>query len=65
MLLHGLEDDDKKLYIQILRNVEIKFSRLWPEQKSKQFPEVYSSVVKSKAPQQVGRFIPSAKTSPD
>jgi DNA-binding MarR family transcriptional regulator len=48
MLLHDLEDDDKKLCIQILRNVEVKFSRLWPEHKSKQFPEVYSSIVKSK-----------------
>ncbi len=48
MLLHDLEDDDKKLCIQILKSVEVKFSRLWPEHKGKQFPEVYSSVVKSK-----------------
>lgn len=48
MLLHDLEDDDKKLCIQILKSVEVKFSRLWPEHKGRQFPEVYSSVVKSK-----------------
>jgi len=48
MLLHDLEDDDKKLCIQILKSVEVKFSRLWPEHKSRQFPEVYNSVVKNK-----------------
>ncbi|MBT1684981.1 MarR family winged helix-turn-helix transcriptional regulator [Dawidia soli] len=47
MLLHDLDDADKKLCIQILKGVEVKFSRLWPEHKGKPFPEVYTSIVNS------------------
>jgi DNA-binding MarR family transcriptional regulator len=46
MIMHDLEEDDKKLCIQILKNVEVKFSRLWPEHKTREFPAIYSSVVK-------------------
>jgi DNA-binding MarR family transcriptional regulator len=45
MIMHDLEEDDKKLCIQILKSVEMKFSKLWPQHKSKQFQEVHGSVV--------------------
>jgi DNA-binding MarR family transcriptional regulator len=48
MILHDLEDDDKNLCIQILKGVEVKFSKLWPQHKSKQFEEVHGSVVAKK-----------------
>jgi len=46
MIMHDLEEDDKKLCIQILKSVEVKFSRLWPEHKGREFTAIYSSVVK-------------------
>jgi len=45
MIMHDIEEDDKKLCIQILKSVEVKFSRLWPEHKGKTFQEIHSSVV--------------------
>jgi DNA-binding MarR family transcriptional regulator len=48
MIMHDLEEDDKKLCIQILKSVEMKFSKLWPEHKGKPFQEVHGSVVSKK-----------------
>src|SRR6184192_2718273 len=39
MLMHDLTDDDKHLCIQLLQNIEIKFSALWPRHKGKEFEE--------------------------
>ena len=46
MLMHDLSDDDKDLSIQLLKNIEIKFSALWQQHKGKDFDEVYNSVIK-------------------
>lgn len=46
MMMHYLSEDDKELCIQLLKNVEIQFSALWPQHKSKSFEEVFESVVK-------------------
>lgn len=46
MLLHDMTDDDKRICIQLLKNVEIKFSALWPKHKGREFDEVYNEVVK-------------------
>jgi DNA-binding MarR family transcriptional regulator len=45
MLMNDLTDDDKELCIQLLRNVEIKFSALWQKHKVKEFAEIYKEVV--------------------
>jgi DNA-binding MarR family transcriptional regulator len=47
MMMAELSDDDKLLCIQLLRNIEIKFSSLWPQHKGKSFEEVYDSVMKN------------------
>ena len=44
MLMHDLSDDDKKLCIQLLKGVEIKFSALWPKHKGRKFEDVYEEV---------------------
>lgn len=48
MMLHDLSGDDKQLCIQLLQNVEIKFSALWPKHKSKPFDEIYEEVMEKK-----------------
>src|SRR5258706_3588769 len=48
MLMNDLTDDDKQLCIQLLKNVEIKFSSLWPKHKGRAFDEVFEEVVKEK-----------------
>jgi DNA-binding MarR family transcriptional regulator len=45
MMMHDLTDDDKELCIQLLKNVEIKFSALWQRHRGKGFEEVYKEVV--------------------
>lgn len=50
MMTHGLTDDDKELCVQLLKNIEIEFSYLWPQHKGKSFEEVYNSVVKETIP---------------
>ncbi len=44
MIMHDLSDDDKQLCIQILKNIEIKFSALWPKHKGKVFDDIYNEV---------------------
>jgi len=48
MMMHDLTDDDKELCIQLLKNVEIKFSALWPRHRGKSFEEVYKEVFDEK-----------------
>lgn len=45
MMLHDLADDDKELCIQLLKNIEIKFSALWPKHRGKGFEEIFHEVV--------------------
>lgn len=45
MMLNDLTEDDKQLCIQLLKNVEIKFSALWPKHRGRPFEEVYEEVV--------------------
>ncbi len=44
MIMNDLNDDDKQLCIQLLKNVEIKFSDLWPRHKGGDFNEVYKDI---------------------
>ena len=48
MIMGDLAEDDKSLSIQLLKGIEIKFSKLWSEHKGKSFDEVYDSVVGEK-----------------
>src|SRR5260221_10614168 len=41
MLMNDLTDDDKQLCIQLLKNVEIKFSALWQKHKGREFDEIF------------------------
>ena len=45
MMLHDMTDDDKQLCIQLLKNVEIKFSDRLPEDKGKKFDLIYAAVM--------------------
>lgn len=45
MILKDMSQDDKLLCIQLLRNVEIKFSGLWPTHKNSTFDEVFKEVM--------------------
>jgi DNA-binding MarR family transcriptional regulator len=45
MLMKDLTDDDKQLCIQLLKNVEIKFSALWQKHKGRTFEEIFKEVV--------------------
>jgi DNA-binding MarR family transcriptional regulator len=47
IMLMEVPEEDLEICIQLLKNVEIKFSRLWQQHKSKPFHEVYASVTKS------------------
>jgi DNA-binding MarR family transcriptional regulator len=48
MLMRDLTDDDKELCIQLLKNIEIKFSALWQKQKGKEFDEIYKELMTGK-----------------
>lgn len=50
MLMWDMPVDDKKLCIQLLKNVEIKFSSKWLKHKGKPFDEVYEEVTGEKLP---------------
>lgn len=45
MLMHDLSNDDKELCIQLLKNVEMKFSALWQSHKGKAFEDIYKEIV--------------------
>jgi DNA-binding MarR family transcriptional regulator len=48
MIMHDLTEDDKELCIQLLKNVEIKFSALWSRHRGKEFEEVYQEITDSR-----------------
>lgn len=45
MLMNDLTDDDKALCIQLLKNIEIKFSALWQKHKGKAFDDIYKELM--------------------
>ncbi len=45
MMMHDLTEDDKELCIQLLKNVEIKFSALWQNHKGMGFDEITEDVM--------------------
>lgn len=45
MLLNDLKDDDMELCIQLLKNVEIKFSALWQKHKGRNFDEIFEELM--------------------
>lgn len=44
MLTKSLSNDDKQLCIQLLKNIEIKFSGLWPKHRGRKFEEIYKEM---------------------
>jgi len=53
MMMHDLTNEDKELCIQLLKNVEIKFSALWQNHKGKKFEEIYKDVVEPQEPRNI------------
>lgn len=45
LMMNDLSEDDKALCIQLLKNIEIKFSALWQKHKGKEFEDVYNEIV--------------------
>lgn len=45
MLMKDLTDDDKDLCIQLLKNIEIKFSALWQKHKGREFDDIYKELM--------------------
>lgn len=48
MLMNDLSADDKQLCIQLLKNIEVKFSALWQKHKGKEFDDIYKELVQEK-----------------
>jgi len=48
MMMSDLTTDDMELCIQLLKNVEIKFSSLWQKHKGKEFDDIYTEVMDKK-----------------
>lgn len=51
MLMKDMGKDDKLLCVQLLKEVEAKFSKRWPQDKTRSFDEIYDDVVLQKDPQ--------------
>ncbi len=47
MIFQDVGDDDKKLCIELLKGVEMKFSMLWTQHKGKTFDEIFRSLQKT------------------
>ena len=45
MMTVDLSEDDKQLCIQLLKNIEVKYSALWQQHKDKPFDEVYDNMM--------------------
>ncbi len=45
MLMHDLSDDDKKLCIRLLQDIEIKYSAYWQKDKKQSFEEIYNRIM--------------------
>ena len=44
MMTIDLNEDDKQLCIQLLKNIEVKYSALWQQHKDKPFDEIYDNM---------------------
>jgi hypothetical protein len=53
MMMNDLTEDDKQLCIQLLKNVEVKFSALWQKHKGRDFEEIYKEIVGEKKDEQL------------
>jgi DNA-binding MarR family transcriptional regulator len=47
LMMHGISQNDMNLIVQMLKGIEIRFSRLWPQHKGKSFADVFNSIVQS------------------
>jgi hypothetical protein len=45
MILNDMSEDDKALCIQLLKNIEVKFSALWQKHKTKEFDEIFEDLI--------------------
>ena len=45
MMTIDLSEDDKQLCIQLLKNIEVKYSGLWQQNKDRPFDEVYEDIM--------------------
>jgi len=45
LMLHDVQDDDKRLCFQLLRSVETKFEGLWQSHKGQPFDDIYKEMV--------------------
>lgn len=45
MLMKDLSDDDKDLCIQLLQNIEVKFSALWQKHRNREFAQIYKELM--------------------
>jgi hypothetical protein len=41
MMFFDLNDEDKSLWFQLLKSVEVKFAGIWHTHKNKRFEEIY------------------------
>lgn len=48
MMTYDMSEDDKQLCIQLLKNIEVNFSRIWQQHKGKPFDKVYQIVMNSR-----------------
>jgi len=48
MMTIDLSEDNKQLCIQLLKNIEVKYSALWQQHKDKPFDEVYDNMMPAK-----------------
>jgi DNA-binding MarR family transcriptional regulator len=63
MMTVPLTEDDKQLCIQLLKNIEIKFSALWPDHKGLPFEEVFAEVIASPDQKNPGQKPTPSQTS--
>lgn len=50
IMFHDVNEDDKKLCIQLLKGVETKFSGIWQSHKGKEFEDIYKEIVTPSQP---------------
>lgn len=48
MMLMEVPEEDLEICIQLLKNVEIKYSKLWQQHKGKPFDDIYTSITTKK-----------------
>jgi DNA-binding MarR family transcriptional regulator len=50
MVVHDLSDDDKRLCIQLLTPIDMRFSGMFQKQKNKDFEEIFQEHMENKLP---------------